>query len=92
MKHLVAAFGPTPLGKITRADVECYQQQRQHDKVRPATINRERSVLSHLFTKAKSWNLVQTNPVLGTDRLREGNEHPRPISVEEAARWTHFLF
>jgi integrase len=47
---------------------------------------RERSVLSHLFTKARDWSLVQTNPVLGTDRLREGNEHPRPLTVEEEGR------
>jgi len=76
LKHLVAVFGSTPLGEITRGDVESYQQHRRQAEVRPATINRERSVLSHLFTKARNWELVQTNPVLGTDRLREGNEPP----------------
>jgi integrase len=86
LKHLVAAFDTTPLSTITRADVEAYQSRRQHDGVRPGTINRERSVLSHLFTKAQAWGLVQSNPVMGTDRFEEANERPRPISQDEEAR------
>jgi len=69
LKHLVVAFGTTLPGEITRADVEAYQQQRRYAEVRPATMNRERSVLSHLFTKAQDWSTVQATPVLGTDRL-----------------------
>lgn len=83
LKHLMTVFGTQPLSTITRADVEGYLTQRGHTATRPATVNRERSVLSHLFTKATDWGLVQGNPVLGTDRLPEGNEHPRPLSSEE---------
>ena len=86
VKHLIATFGTTPLGDITRSDVEAYQSRRRHDGRRPGTINRERSVLSHLFTKAQAWGLVQGNPVLGTDRLQEENEDPRPLSQDEEAR------
>jgi integrase len=86
LKHLIATFGTKPLSEITRANVEAYQSQRRHDGVQPGTINRERSVLSHLFTKAQAWGLVQSNPVLGTDRLQEGNERPRPLSQDEEAR------
>jgi len=77
LKHLVAAFDTTPLSNITRADVEAYQSRRQHDGVRPGTINRERSVLSHLFTKDQAWGLVQSNPVMGTERAA-GRAHGQP--------------
>jgi integrase len=86
LKHLVDTFGAKPLSEITRAQVEAYQSQRRHDGVRPGTINRERSVLSHLFTKAQAWGLMQSNPVMGTDRLPEGNERPRPLAQDEEAR------
>lgn len=86
MKHLVGAFASKPLGEIGRVDVEAYQERRQQDGVKPATINRERAVLSHLFGKAISWGLVQANPVHGTERLPEDNEQPRPLSHDEEAR------
>ena len=84
--HLVGVFDITPLQEITRAKVEAYQRRRQQDGVRPGTVNRERSVLSHLFTRAQAWGLVEHNPVRGTDRFEEGNERPRPISQEEEFR------
>jgi integrase len=86
LKHLCGYFGDTPLQDITRTDVERYQRTRQRADLTPATINRERSVLSHLFTMAQRWGLVEPHPVRGTARYAEENESPRPISPEEEAR------
>jgi integrase len=86
LKHLVAVFGTRRLGQITRHDVETYQKRRKHDGARPGTINRERSVLSHLFAKAQAWEMVEVNPVAGTERLPEVNERPRPLSQDEETR------
>lgn len=86
LNHLIGAFGMKAVSEITRRDVETYQERRQQDGAKPATINRERSVLSHLFARACDWELTTNNPVTGTDRLPEENERPRPISQYEESR------
>lgn len=86
LKHLVANFGAKSLSEIARSDVEAYLVRRQRDGARPGTINRERSVLSHLYNKAQDWELVQANPVSRTQKLPEDNENPRPIKPEEEAQ------
>lgn len=86
MHRLVAAFGDKPMATIVRADVEAYQARRRDEGAAPATVNRERSVLSHLFTKAQAWGLATANPVMGADRLREPDGKPRPLTPDEEAR------
>jgi integrase len=86
LKHLVAAFGAQAITTITRAQVEAYLTARRRDAGRPATVNRERSVLSHCCTKAIDWGLLAAHPVRGTERLPEANEHPRPLTRVEEAR------
>ncbi len=86
LKHLREAFTGKTLAVITRADVEAYQARRRDAKAAPGTVNRERAVLSHLFSKAQAWGLVQTNPVEGTEREREPDGKPRPLTPDEEAR------
>ncbi len=86
MKHLVAAFGTRPLTDLTTADVEQYQATRRDAGAAPGTVNRERSVLSHLFRKAGTWGLVTHNPVVGTSKLSEPDGQPRPLTHDEEAR------
>ncbi len=84
--HLTARFGTKTLNAITRADVEAYLTSRRDEGAAPATVNRERSVLSHMFSKALTWGLAKGNPVTGTERQKEANEKPRPLSPDEEAR------
>jgi integrase len=84
--HLLAAFGDTPLARIRKADVERYIQNRLDAGAAPATINRERTTLSQIFSKAADWGLCDANPVQGSTHLHEDNEAPRPISADEEAR------
>jgi integrase len=86
LKHLVAAFGSRTLPEITTAGVEQYQVARRDAGAAPGTVNRERSVLSHLFRKAGSWGLVTHNPVVGTNKLQEPEGKPRPLTPDEEAR------
>ena len=86
LKHLTARFGGKMLEAITRADVEAYLMSRRDEGAAGGTVNRERSVLSHLFTKAITWGMVKVNPVTGSERHAEANEKPRPLSSEEEAR------
>jgi len=86
LKHLTAAFGDKTLAEITRVDVEVYQNRRRDGGAAPATVNRERSVLSHLFNRAASWGLAEANPTAGMERQRESDEKPRPLTYDEEAR------
>ena len=86
LKHLMEAFGAQAIPTITRAQVEAYLLARGRTAGRPATVNRERSVLFHCFTKATEWGLLRDNPVRGTERLTEDNEHPRPLTAAEEIR------
>lgn len=86
LKHLGAAFHAKSLGEITRADVEAYQAARREAGAAAGTVNRERSVLSHLFTKAITWGQAKANPVTGTEREQEPAERPRPLTHAEEAR------
>jgi integrase len=86
MKHLVTAFGPKPLTDIDSEALEGYIESRKGEGAAPATINRERTVLGHLFTKARTWKLAALNPLADTDPLKEPDENPRPMTPDEEAR------
>jgi integrase len=87
LKPLRARFGSMRLDAITRAHVESYLATRRDEGVGPATTNRERSVLSHLFNRAIDWGLAQVNPVSRVEKAKEPDEKPRPLSPEEEARF-----
>lgn len=86
MKHLLAAFGSRPLNEIDADAVESYITARRAEGAAPATINRERTTLGHLFKKAATWKLSQGNPIAGTDPLEEPEGTPRPMTPDEEAR------
>lgn len=86
LKHLLAAFGSRSLAEITPSEIEAYQARRQDAGAAPGTVNRERAVVGHLFTKAHGWGMVTSNPVRGTEKQREPDETPRPLTPDEEAR------
>ena len=86
MRHLLETFGAQDIRAITRAQVQTYIDVRKRAATSPATVNREREVLSHCFSQAIQWDLAAANPVQATARLAEVNEHPRPLTLEEEAR------
>lgn len=86
LNRLNESFGARQLASITTQDVEKHRKRRQKEGVSPATINRERTVLSHLFAMAIKWKLVEHNPVKDTEKLREDNVNPRPLSEGEEHR------
>ena len=80
LKHLRAAFSGKAMTEITQVVVESYVARRLDGGAAPATVNRERAVLSHLFTKAVASGWAKANPVAGTERQDEANENPRPAT------------
>lgn len=91
LTHLLKAFGPVPIGEITTETVEAYLQARRDAGAAPGTVNRERTVLGHLFSKATRWGSAHHNPVKGTDPLEEPDGKPRPLSPDEERRLFHVL-
>jgi len=61
---LLTYFRGKPLNAITPWLIEKYKLWRR-EKVKPATVNRELSLLSHLFTKAIEWGHVTEHPMKG---------------------------
>ncbi len=60
--HLIPFFDETPLDKISNFDVERYKKMRINKQAKPATVNRELAVLSHLFTKSLEWQWLDKKP------------------------------
>jgi integrase len=85
MRHLLKAFGDYWLGEISVWHVEQYKAQRRA-LVAAATVNRELTLLKHMFTKATDWAKARTNPVKGVKLLREANTRVRFLTDEEEVR------
>lgn len=82
MRHLVRAFGDRLLSEITIWRIERYKAERR-GLVAPATVNRELTLLKHMFTKAIQWEKATVNPVKAVKLLREANSRVRFLTYEE---------
>lgn len=85
MRHLLNAFGDRCLGEITIWQIEQYKARRC-SLVAPATVNRELTLLKHMFTKGIEWEKARTNPVKAVKHLREANTRVRFLTDEEETR------
>lgn len=86
LKHLLAAFGSCPLKEMTGEQVDAYLHARRDAGAAPGTINRERTVLGHLFSKAIKKGSATENPVRLTEKQREPDGIPRPLTHDEERR------
>jgi Phage integrase SAM-like domain len=71
-KHLIPFFKEKPLTNISTFEVERFKKHRVEQGLKPATINRELAALSHLFSKAIEWKLIDHRPAR-IRRLKEGS-------------------
>jgi integrase len=85
MRHLLEEFGDRCLGEVTVWQIERYKARRR-SLVAPATVNRELTLLKHMFTKAIEWEKARMNPVKAVKHLREANTRVRFLTDEEQAR------
>ena len=63
----------------------CPECKRLIRAMAPATINREVTMLKHLFNKALKWKLADSNPMLDVKLYKENNARIRHLNDEEAA-------
>lgn len=77
---LMDIFGPAKPESIRPTDIARFLENR------PAKIraNREKALLSHIFTKAMAWGVTDFNPCLG---VRRNKETPKDRYVEHWELW-----
>ncbi|MCK5504418.1 MAG: hypothetical protein KAJ10_04615, partial [Thermodesulfovibrionia bacterium] len=98
IKQLKKSFGNLPLRRFTTMLVEQYQTERLQKSNRPkkngkpdtgnkpATVNRLIATLSHMFTKAADWNMVEEETLKRIRKVKllpENNRRLRYLSKEE---------
>lgn len=83
--HIISFFGELPLNKITNFNIEQYKKLRLAKGAKHTTINRELSVLSHLFTKAVEWNWLDIKPAT-IKRLKEEQTRITYLTTEQVER------
>lgn len=76
-KQLISVFGPVKLDDVTPQDIYKYVDKRDA-KVR---ARREKSLLSHAFTKAVEWGYIKHHPFIGQVRLK--GEEARTRYIED---------
>ncbi|MAZ39642.1 MAG: hypothetical protein CMF49_05940 [Legionellales bacterium] len=67
IKVLKAVFGDQSPDKIDA--VKVYQFLDRRGKISPTRANREKALLSHIFTKGIRWGVVRDNPCKGVESL-----------------------
>ncbi|MCG2814327.1 MAG: tyrosine-type recombinase/integrase, partial [Candidatus Aminicenantes bacterium] len=86
INHLVCNYPDQRLSKITPQMIEEYKRKRLNE-VSPATINRELSCLSHLFSMAVKWGVLSgLNPMKDVKLFREKRRELRILKPEEIQR------
>lgn len=83
--HLNHFFSGKPLSKITSSDIEKYKSHRISKGIKPATVNRELSVISHLLNKAVEWRWIEFVPCK-IKRFKEENTRITYLTPEQIAR------
>lgn len=81
-----AVIGSRKLSEISAKDIDDYKLKRLAE-VKPASVNRELEVLSHLFTIAERWKkFFGKNPVSQAGLFKLNNQVERILTPEEEER------
>ena len=86
LKQLADAFGNFPLRQFNTMLIEQYQTERLNKGNKPATVNRLLATLSHMFSKAVDWDMVEEETLKRIRKvklLEENNRRLRYLSKEE---------
>lgn len=85
--HLEDKFGLLPLRRFNTMMVEQFQTEEIQNQKKPATINRYIATLSHMFTKAVEWEMVEEESLKRIRKaklLPENNRRLRYLSRDES--------
>lgn len=79
-------FKDNSLAEIKPAMIEQFKESRIRAEKAPATVNRELSVLSKIFTMAVRLEVAETNPCQHVERFALDNERVRYLTEDEESR------
>lgn len=83
-KHLLPLFGGKRLCEITPHLIEQYKNKRlEHDKRKPATVNRELTCLKTMFSWAIKGKKASVNPVKEVKFFKVNNTRIRYLQIDE---------
>ncbi|HEX8947354.1 MAG TPA: site-specific integrase [Dissulfurispiraceae bacterium] len=89
VKQLAKRFMNCDLAYFNTSTVEQFQTERLKKGNKPATANRLLATLSHMFTKALDWNMIDEAALKSIRRVKllpENNRRLRYLSQEECKR------
>jgi integrase len=101
IKALKQFFGPVKITEITPEAIFQFQQRRTSAGISPATVNRDRAVLSRMLNIAKKRRFVTSNPCENAEPLTEKRTRRKaiPFTYEEeqaivanSSGWFRILF
>ena len=84
-QHIVPLLGKIPLDRLSPFDLERFKAARLKAGAKPATVNRDLSTLSHLYSMAVDWGWITSRPVK-IALLAEDNARTTYLTVEEITR------
>jgi integrase len=79
---LTNCFGRYRISDLTAEDAERFKSNRSRH-VKPATVNRELTVLKSMFSKAVEWDLLISSPFKGVRYLRVPSHIERVLTLDE---------
>ena len=85
IRKLIENLGSMRLDQIDKRAIRLYYQKRLQE-VSPASVNRERSLLSSIMEYACELDLIQENPVRKVKKLRESPGRERYLTPDEIKR------
>ncbi len=86
ISQLTQMFGNLPLKRFNSMLLEQYQTEKLKHGNKPATVNRLLSTISHMFTKAVEWDMVDDTMIKKIRKVKllpEGNKRLRFLNKEE---------
>jgi integrase len=85
IRMFVAHFRNKKISEFTAEEAERFKTIRSR-QVKPATVNREMTVLRHMFAKAVEWKLLSANPLRGVRSLNVPIHMERILEADEEIR------
>ncbi|MFC2170245.1 tyrosine-type recombinase/integrase [Acidobacteriota bacterium] len=83
LDNLCSFMGKFDLQEISPLVIEKYKSKRLKEGKKPATVNRELSVLKRAFNLAIDWKMNEENPVQKVKYLRQPEPRERILNEEE---------
>ena len=75
-------FGETPLALITTWQIEKWKGERGKE-IKPGSVNRQLTVIKHMFKMAIEWGMTLTNPASAVKRLPVNDQRTRFLTGDE---------